>query len=274
MPLQASRDLPLLPSARVRALLLLHNPDATIHDFVQVFASDPALSVAALTAANSAASAPVQRVASVRDAVVRIGGIQARHIAVSAIVRSQFDTRLEESWIDVGAFWEHLVVVGLLTEALAQAGSAPGVPFTAGFLHDIGRLALVSENPMRYRQVLDMTKVGVPAPFAERRLYGVNHITIGQQLAERWNLPHEVVTAAGSHHERGDEPVSTAVFHARRFAWKLGYGDGVVSPDVVELDDETLGVAAGFGGEEGLRERVRWYSLASAGVDPEDSDAA
>ena len=83
-------------------MLLLHNPDATLQDFVQVFIGDPALTVAALTAANSAASAPVRPIGSVREAVVRIGVEQARHIAVSALMRSQFDGRLSESWVEVG----------------------------------------------------------------------------------------------------------------------------------------------------------------------------
>ena len=57
MPLRSSQELPMLPGARARALLLLHNPDATILDFVQVFSADPALAVSALAAANSAAAA-------------------------------------------------------------------------------------------------------------------------------------------------------------------------------------------------------------------------
>lgn len=264
MALQASRDLPMMPASRLRAMLLLHNPDANVQDFVQVFIADPALTVAALAAANSAASAPVRPIAGVREAVVRIGVQQARHIAVSSLMRSQFDVRLAESWIEVGAFWEHSVVVGLLTESIAAGGSAPGVRFTAGFLHDLGRLALVSENPFRYRQVLDLAKAGAPIEAAERRICGQSHLSVGERLANRWGLPAEIGAAAGGHHSREGAPIAVAVYHARRLAWKLGYGDGVLAPDTIELDDETLVVLRRFGGEEGLRERVHWYALASA----------
>lgn len=262
MPSHVERDLPMLPSSRIRALLLLHNPDATVPDFVRVFEADPALSVAALTAANSAASAPVRRIATVREAVVRIGAAQARHIAVSAIMRSQFDRSLEESWLEVGALWEHLVVVGLLTEVLAGGGEVPGTHFVAGYLHDVGRLALVAQNPFGYRRVIDMAKAGAPVAFAERRVFGINHETAGGRLAEKWGLPDEVAIAASAHHSSDGHPLANAVFHARRIAWKLGYGDGVTAPEEVVSDDETAPVLALFGGDEGLRERVRWHARA------------
>ena len=266
MALHKSNELPILPASRLRAMLLLHNPDATVQDFVQVFVADPALTVAALAAANSAASAPVKPIAAVREAVVRIGVQQARHIAVSSLMRSQFDVRLSESWIEVGAFWEHSVVVGLLTEAMIGDVAAPGVSFTAGFLHDLGRLALVSENPFRYRQVLDLAKADAPIEGAERRICGQNHLVIGQRLADRWGLPAAIGEAAGGHHDReGTSTIAMAVYHARRISWKLGYGDGVLTPDVVQFDDETASVLRHFGGEEGLRERVHWYANASAG---------
>jgi HD-like signal output (HDOD) protein len=268
MPLRSSHELPMLPGARARAMLLLHNPDATIQDFVQVFSADPALAVSALAAANSAASAPVRPIASVREAVVRIGAQQARHIAVSSLMRSQFDATLQESWIEVGAFWEHCVVTGLLTEYLVGRRADSGVNFTAGFLHDLGRLAMVSENPFRYRQVIDLAKAGASVAAAERRIFGATHLAVGERLAGRWGLPDDIVAATAHHHERESSAVGLAVYHARRIGWKLGYGDGVLAPDLVEYDEETEGALRHFEGEQGLRARVRWYALAALGEQP------
>lgn len=272
MAFRSSHDLPILPGARARAMLLLHNPDATIQDFVQVFTADPALTVSALAAANSAASAPVRPIASVREAVVRIGAEEARHIAVSSLMRSQFDARLEESWIEVGAFWEHCVVTGLLTEYLAGHAAGPGVSFTAGFLHDLGRLVLVSENPFRYRRVIDLAKAGASIGAAERRILGATHLVTGERLARRWSLPEAIAIAAAGHHDREGPPIAVAVYHARRIAWKLGYGDGVLAPDTIELDDETFEILRHFGGEEGLHARVRWYALAAGAKQLPDED--
>lgn len=274
MAFRSSHDLPILPGARARAMLLLHNPDATIQDFVQVFTADPALTVSALAAANSAASAPVRPIASVREAVVRIGAAAARHIALSALMRSQFDARLEESWIEVGHFWEHCVLVGLLTEYLGGTAPGPGVAFTAGFLHDLGRLALVSENPFRYRRVIDLAKAGASVPAAERRIVGSTHLLAGERLARRWSLPEEIASAAAGHHDREGAPIATTVYHARRIAWKLGYGDGVLAPEVIVFDDETSEVLRHFGGEEGLHARVRWYALAAGGTQPPEAPSA
>ncbi len=275
MAFRASHDLPMLPGARARAMLLLHNPDATIQDFVQVFTADPALTVSALAAANSAASAPVRPIASVREAVVRIGAAAARHIALSGLMRSQFDARLEESWIEVGHFWEHCVLVGLLTEYLAGAAApGPGVAFTAGFLHDLGRLALVSENPFRYRRVIDLAKAGASVPAAERRIVGSTHLVAGERLAIRWSLPEEIASAAAGHHDREGAPLATTVYHARRIAWKLGYGDGVLAPEVIVFDEETSEVLRHFGGEGGLHARVRWYALVAGGEQPPDAPSA
>jgi len=75
-----SIEIPTLPVARVRALALVANVNPSYDDLVGVIDADPALTIALLRAANSAASAPVDRVKTAHVAMVRVGMKEARRI--------------------------------------------------------------------------------------------------------------------------------------------------------------------------------------------------
>jgi putative nucleotidyltransferase with HDIG domain len=172
-------------------------------DAVAAVESDLALTVAVLRRAN--AEGPNGRVATVPEALERIGGQGLREIAAGA---ASFD------------FFESCGVWGAEPQAhrlhaVATQRAAARVARTlhyqrtdellvAALLHDIGKLVLAHANP-RY--------VNFPGPALmnperrverERREMGVDHAVVGGVLARRWGLPHELAHAIERHHAPGD----------------------------------------------------------------------
>jgi putative nucleotidyltransferase with HDIG domain len=100
----------------------------------------------------------------------------------------------------------HSLFVGRLAAGLARLGAVcpPGPAFTAGLLHDVGRVVLcvkcdgVVSDPPAARED-DAT------PEAERAAYGIDHCAIGYQFATRNGLPENVVRTALNHHRPQDE---------------------------------------------------------------------
>jgi putative nucleotidyltransferase with HDIG domain len=208
--LPVPRDLPVLPGPRVRAMVVLWNPDAKIEHIVSVVEGDPALTAAMLRAANSALSAPIEPITRAREAVLRMGWATSRQIITAALAGSQFD-RLDESGLDVQDLWRHLLATGLLSEALATTPEQRSMAFVCGLLHDIGRLSMAAQNPPRYEQVVELVRHGIPVDDAERRRYGLTHNAWGARVCEAWGLPAMLTEAASQHHEPRGEGIASLV---------------------------------------------------------------
>lgn len=260
-----SDELPALPAARVRALALVANVDPSHDDLLGVIDGDPALTVALLRAANSAASAPVDRVSTTRVALVRVGMKEARRIIVGLALSQSFQG-LHRSGIDEDEIWRHLIATAVLTDATAWGGVRHSEAFTAGLLHDVGRLALATAEPARYAHVVRLAQRGVPASEAERSIFGMDHSQWGESLARAWRFPDEIVEAIADHHSGSHRGISWVVTRAREMSGRLGIGDGLVSAVPPDPDSEAamLPVIEDLGGDEAVLERIGWYQGAMA----------
>jgi HD-like signal output (HDOD) protein len=137
--------------------------------------------------------------------------------------------------IDARAFWRHSVTVGLLADLTSRSRCVrPAEAFTAGVLHNLGRLALDHARPAEFRRARRFAEdYRVPHHVAERRLLGFTDAEVGGALALRWGFPADLATAIARH---ADAPPATAeeatslagvVARARAFAMAHGINDGV-----------------------------------------------
>ena len=259
--MNATFDLPTLPLPRARALALLNDDHSGVAEISDLVAGDPGLTVAVLRAANSAISAPVSRVRSPAQAIVRIGIGATRRIVTGAVVGDAFD-HLDHADLHVDALWRHLVATALLTETLARVGEGATDAFTAGLLHDVGRLAMASRDPNRYARVVNLARRGVSVRDAEQVMFGTEHGVFGAELAEAWRLPESVITAIAGHHDtRNPVALARAVARARDISMSLGLGDGVIrgGPETLDPDSADAAVVRELRGTKALLSRVEWY---------------
>ena len=272
MTLPTPLELPILPTPRERALLVLMNPDATLDGFIAVVEGDPSLTAAVLRAANSAMSWPARPIRSAAEGVVRLGTSAVKHLITATLVRSQFST-IEAADIDADELWRHLLGCALLCEAQAAGDDAAAqTAFTGGLLHDLGRLAMAAQAPTRYRQVVEAAREGVDTREAERALFGIDHAEFGRQICERWLLPEEVALAVGSHHPAPDatheadtDSTLAALSLARGLMSGLGIGDGVSRPGQRDtaVDDHPL--IQSLGGRAEFMHSIRWFRESTRG---------
>lgn len=264
MTLPLPLELPILPTPRERALLVLMNPDASIESFTAVVEGDPSLTAAVLRAANSAISAPVRTITSAPEGVVRLGTSAVKHLMTATLMRSQFSP-MEAAGIDSDEVWRHLLGCALLCEK--QAGRDEALrqsAFTAGLLHDIGRLAMAAQAPTRYRRVVEAAQAGLDSREVEFHLFGIDHAEFGQRITERWNLPDEITEAIGQHHETPEAagqagPTRHALSVARALVGGLGIGDGAHRPDRPDATAEEHPLIVALGGRAEFMNSIRWF---------------
>lgn len=261
----SSIKIPSLPVARVRALSLVANLEPSYADLGGVVASDPALTAAVLRAANSAISSPLARVRTAHLAMVRMGIAETRRIIMGIALSTSFHD-LRRSGIDQNEIWRHLIATAVLADAIAWGEVKQTEAFTAGLLHDLGRLAMAAGDPAKYSRVVELAQAGTPAGDAERAIFGMDHADWGEEIGRAWGFPDEIVEAIADHHIAAQRGISWVVTRAREVAGGLGIGDGLVGLVLPDPESEAamLPVIDDLGGAEAVLQRVGWYQGAMA----------
>jgi putative nucleotidyltransferase with HDIG domain len=143
-------------------------------------------------------------VSSLRTAVSLIGAETVRSLTLSIHVFSQFD-RHSSAAAYLSVLWEHSVAVASLAQRIAhlETGSKSMAEecFTAGLLHDVGKIVLIAEMPVEYRKVIAGMETNTHTiRTAEMEFVGCSHEQVGAYLMSVWGLPPSIVQAVQFHH--------------------------------------------------------------------------
>ncbi len=218
---RGTSDLPVLPRSVAEALRLARTADLNFDELARVAAGDPPLAARIISVANSSAYAGggMSRIASVKQAAVRLGTQTSRDVLYQVAYASMFvDARRYKDLIE--ATFQHGVLVAQRARILAQErGLDADIAFLAGLLHDLGRarcwklLAGFRETP----------GAAVLAPLVDEL-----HAGAGAELAHAWHLPHEVVDVCRWHHEPKERPYPRVVAAADSVA---ALQEGRIAPE-------------------------------------------
>ncbi len=248
---------PMLPAARAGALSMIQDEDVRMEDLAGLIRADPGLSLVLLRAANSAASASRRRIEEPRDALVRIGLQASKQVLAGAVVSEAFQN-LSDCGVDEEAFWAHSFAVAVITESNVTTPRLRPVAFSAGLLHDVGRLVLGASIPGVYETLSQKARTAPMVLGAETALFGEDHAKAGGRLLRMWGVPHQIAEVVGRHHEPATNDLEEALALARSVVAQLGYDDGLG----VHLATEAPEVEMAPEAVRKVREKVAWYQSA------------
>ena len=201
--LDAGTNLPPAPTLVTELLTLFREPDRDIDQVVQLISYEPSLTAQILRRCNSASFAGEQPPGDIFEAVSRMGFYQVYCLVVSIFGAKTKSMEGANEGVDVQQLWRHSVAVAVAASIVADdAGEAKAAAFTAGLLHDIGKLVLASAERERYSALIQSAKDrGAMLSTVERSVLGIDHAQLGGELMRRWNLPPDVVAAVRFHHD-------------------------------------------------------------------------
>lgn len=194
--------LPPSPFPLPQLFKVLTEPDADLGPVVALISSDVALTAKLLQTCNTSFLGRSERVHDVAGAVNRLG-FHTVYRVVAAVRGTQILGSCNKKYgIDPAEIWKHSVGAAFASQFLAEdLGANAGLFFTAGPLHDMGKVILGKAYQGDYARLIAETgKYGHLLVAGEKARFKVNHAEIGARLLARWNFSPEIVDSVLFHH--------------------------------------------------------------------------
>lgn len=239
-------SLPPLPVSILKLADLLDNPSADIKDYTRIISLDPILTASVLRWANSAFSQSAGRITSVQDAIIRLGTVSILQLSFAFHVQS--NVRKLVGGVDPAEneIWRHSVATAVATDLLCQRYS-PEVPsgaFASAIVHDFGKILIArSQGFVAYRRaIFEAVAAGAQTvPEAERKIYKVDHVELGVNIASRWRLPDSMVNVIRLHHDaQAQDGLVTLVRAADGLAKQAGFEAGSSPHELMALPETAM----------------------------------
>lgn len=220
---QALRDddfkFPPLPNTLSEVLNLMASPgpEQDPDRLVEIVERDPVMAAHVLKRINSAYYGVSRQVAHVSRAVLMLGFKTVCNLVLSVGLRQTFE---ELEGDEEQAVLDHIMKNSIATACFARELAVhlhlpmAETAFSAGLLHQVGRLILLYTIPEAYtllwcdRRVGEQIVVITPAVRKEREFFQTDYVVVGATTAERWHLPEKLSTII-HHHARPNKVTDT-----------------------------------------------------------------
>lgn len=196
-------SLPVCPVVFIKLTEALEHADDRNFNLPAILSADTALTSQVLRAANSAVYGLVRQVRSVDEAIFRIGFRDVWAIAAALKAKEMYRAARPEWSRMADLLWTHALNVAATARALSKRclDDKSGELFTAGILHDLGKLILHQVSP-QYGLLTDNGVLrGHSLILREQDFFGTHHARIGGELLQRWNLPVSLAQLVDHHHD-------------------------------------------------------------------------
>lgn len=211
--LDGVEKLPPAPKLLPQLMHALSDIDCDMSSVVDMITFDPALTARLLQMCNSAYFGLAQRVASVSEAVSRLGFHEVYHV-VAIMSGEKFLRPAHSSGLDTERIWKHAVITAFAARFVGRGiREDADMLFTAGLLHDIGKVPMAEALKGDYSElVTDISLNGRTLVALEDASFDLNHAAVAGRLLEQWKFSPEFIASVRFHHD------STAAGDLARFA--------------------------------------------------------
>ncbi len=231
--LKSINNLPAFPATIHRVSEVIRDPKFSIADLVSVIKYDQSITANILRMCNSPYFGIRYNIATLHEAVVYLGRKNVLYLVYTAGT-SRFYEKVRGYYQGATRLWEHSVGVALMSQILAKKiyDREDPVIFTAGLLHDIGKVVLGEFVNESFQEIMALvSNHGYSFLEAEEEVIGINHAELGGEIASLWNFPEEIRDSIIYHHrpdlmEGGDDSIPWLIYLADQACMMMGIGGG------------------------------------------------
>lgn len=229
-----AQQLPCSPSLLPQVVSVLQDQDAQLEDLEQLINRDIGLSAAILKLVNSVSFNAGRSYDSLHEAILRLGMRETYRLVVSVLGGKWAAQDFNAFGWNPGDFCRHSFAVAVATRriALAQKCVSSDLAYTAGLIHDVGKLALayVCANELEAVRI-HQERHGCLWTEAESAVLGFTHCEVSEELLRRWSFPANLI-AVGRWYEHPDtapdehRDLVALVHYGKHLAIQTGIGGG------------------------------------------------
>lgn len=190
-------SLPLLYNELVDELNQAEPSTRVVGDIVK---KDIGMTVKILQIVNSAFFGLRRRISDSREAVEFLGLDTISSLTLGLGIISQLETQVSNTVL--AEIWSHSMAVGVMANkiAVAENRETGSDAFTAGLLHDLGKVVLAVNLPQQFKAVEELIREDkMSRSEAEKEVFEATHSEVGAFLLGLWGLPAQVVQAVAYH---------------------------------------------------------------------------
>jgi putative nucleotidyltransferase with HDIG domain len=230
-------------------LQTMTNQNVATKKITQLIESDQALTAKILHIANSPFYGLSTNINSIGCALTMLGLDEIGHLLLTCQMKARLASLNSDQNETLWKLWKHSVVTASIARLIANRFRFPteGKEYTAGLLHDMGKLVVIQYFPKEYAMVESLIQdLSITDIDAEMQTLAISHTEIGYQLGQKWRLPKEYLDVMQYHHSVRMSQNNMVMISLVRFADLLSeqWGDGVgeQSEALVFADQECVQV--------------------------------
>ncbi|WP_233248549.1 HDOD domain-containing protein [Desulfonatronum sp. SC1] len=181
---------------------ILDNPKSSARDIADVVNTDVGFSAKLLKLVNSPFFGFTAKVDSVSRAVSLVGAQEISTLALGISTINYFKN-IPPELMDMRTFWRHSLRCAVFAKLISAKLKLPSERhFTAGLLHDVGRLIIFKNMAYASVEALLLARSDmVPLVEAESTILDYNHAEVGELLLAEWGFPKALKDLIGHHHD-------------------------------------------------------------------------
>jgi len=197
-------DLPFSPDVLQKLFVQTGNRSmSSLEDVGETLSIDQGLTTRILSLANSAYYGLQAEVRSVTRAAAVLGMAEIRNIVLALGMDGLTKAYTVPEDFDLGKYWSHQFLVAMVSKELSRMTDVgkPDNMFTAGLLHDVGKLIIALKRPDDWQAIRELAEdEELIDSVAEEDYWGVDHAVVGALVLKSWNLPADLVEPVNWHH--------------------------------------------------------------------------
>jgi len=213
---RVTRDLKPIPQVALKILRMVDDDLYQIDELTEEIRKDQVISAKTLKLCNSAVFSTRKKIQSIEHAVIMLGQKCLLKFVVSTSISTFFSQCGMGYSLCRGGIFHHAISTAVVAERLADLTGIipPSIAYTAGLLHDIGKVALdqcvSAAFPLFYRQLNGGEENTMEI---EKSLFGTDHTEVGGDIALNWSFPESLVEAIRHHHRPENSVRNTELVH-------------------------------------------------------------
>lgn len=220
------------PTVVAQIMSELLKEETATEKIVQLIETDAVLTARILRAANSPYYGLRWEVNNITRAVVLLGFEEVSRLVLIYQMKQRVFALSADQRAYLETLWKHSVATAAIARMLALFVDfrGDGREFTAGLMHDLGKIVLVQYFPDTLNNTQSMIReLGMKDTEAELQTLAIDHAEIGGQLAERWGIPPSFVEVMRYHHVPMEATSNQQLVALSRFSDLLSerWGSGI-----------------------------------------------